>query len=197
VLKIEQVGVGGYISQHRTRIVVTPRDTHTHNMFHPSVFTLAVQHDIVLQLKRKDTQWFVDLRYILNPDIVAGQRLATTNSLFFSRKGVWLDMQQVFALYDNMEGISERWGLVEKDTTSLKRGFTCVTETGFAGVDLRMWYAWEGRPVPTRKGVHLSPDGWERLKGALREIVARPQFSDFERCEKSHGEGVKSCALCE
>jgi hypothetical protein len=165
-------------------------------MIHPSVYTVAVQDNTVLQLKRKDTQWFVDVRRILNGDVVAGQRFETTHKLFFTTKGVFMDMQQTFALFDSMEAISEKWGVVERDVTHLKRGLRCVTQTEYPGVDLRHWFEWDGKQLPTRKGVHLSPDGWERLKQAIREIVARPEFSDFERCEEKHPEGVNSCALC-
>ena len=121
-----------------------------------------------------------------------------SRSLLFTRKGICLNLRQVFAFYDNAAAVQEAFdkGLfIEKHLTG---GVYLCHTPGFPGIDIRAFYKREdGLKHATRRGIHLRWPGWMELREIVADIVCLPETADFVRCSTGHLEGQKTCPLCD
>lgn len=160
------------------------------------IIAVALEEDVVAQMKKINGRWRFDLRKIMRPHFVCGEDVLD-KFVLYTTMGVCLTDQQIFALYDALEKIEKTiYGNAE---CWIKKDVYVTTSLEIPGVDVRkFFYPESGKRTPTRKGIHLrTMAGWNELKTFVKTVVNRPEMNYFVRCEDSHDEVGVRCALCE
>ena len=118
-----------------------------------------------------------------------------------TKKGVSLSLSRWKSFLDFIDQVDE--ALKENKTYSLHLGGNvyCNVKEGSPCVDIRQYWKPQDDVVPTKKGLRLRPQEYQRLKDILQEVnAAIPELSSVVPCmfrsDHANPSGFLKCSEC-
>lgn len=140
----------------------------------PPVLDILLQENCKLTILKINGQWRLDLRCV---DIYDDQ-------VHYSKKGICLTLDQTHEMLQVFINIDEAMiNHVDTRLLHLKNNVFANVSSKFRGVNIRQYFEGQDGLAPTKRGVFLRQNGWQKLRAILLDLEnIIPDFKDFKPC---------------